>query len=143
MCKLKKAMYGLKQSPLAWFDKFSGVIGTFDFRRCYSNHSNFIQCGPSGTVVLAIHVDNILLTGSDIGGIREIKQYLKQKFVTKDIGKPKYFLGIEIAHGKHRVILSQRKCALDLLDETSVLGCNLASTLIGTDKDFWFETRVI
>jgi len=38
--------------------------------------------------------------------------------VTKDMVSPKYFLGIEVAHQKHSVLLSQRKYALDLLKET-------------------------
>ena len=50
----------------------------------------FIWCGLSGTVVLVVYVDDILLTESDIGGIEKTKDYLKQQFVTKDIGKPKY-----------------------------------------------------
>jgi len=43
--------------------------------------------------------------------------YLKRHFVTKDMGRPKYFLEIEIAHQKYSV-LSQRKYVLDLLEET-------------------------
>jgi len=35
-----------------------------------------------------------------IGGLLEIKEYLRRHFVTKDTGIPKYFLGIEIAHQK-------------------------------------------
>jgi len=69
-----------------------------------------------GIVVLAIYVDN-LLTGSDSGGIVETKMYLKRHFVIKNMGCPKYLLGIEAAHQKHSV-LSQRKYALDLLEET-------------------------
>ena len=49
-------------------------------------------------MILALYVDDILLTGSDLAGIVEIKMYLKRHFVTKDMGCPKYFLGIEIAH---------------------------------------------
>ena len=43
--------------------------------------------------------------------------YLKRHFMTKKIRRPKYFLGIEVAHQKHSV-LSQRKDASDLLEET-------------------------
>jgi len=45
-----------------------------------------------------VYVDDILLTGSDPGGLLETKEYLMRYFVTKDMGRPKYFLGIEIAH---------------------------------------------
>ena len=58
----------------------------------------FIRRTKSGIVVLNVYVDNILLTSSNPAGIVEIKMYLKLHFVTKDMGRPKYFLGIEIAH---------------------------------------------
>ena len=53
--------------------------------------------------------------------------YLKRHFVTKDIGRPKYFLKIEVAHQKHSV-LSHRKYALDLLEKIGFLRCKLANT---------------
>jgi len=52
----------------------------------------------SDIVVLVIYVDDILLTSSGSAGIVETKMYLKRHFVTKDMGHPKYFLGIEVAH---------------------------------------------
>jgi len=45
--------------------------------------------------------------------------------VTKDIGKPKYFLEIKVAYQKHRLLLSQRKYALDLLEKNGLWGANL------------------
>ncbi|KAL0298831.1 UNVERIFIED_CONTAM: Retrovirus-related Pol polyprotein from transposon RE1 [Sesamum radiatum] len=107
VCKLKKAIYGLKQSPRAWFDKFSRIIGEFRISRCQADHSIFVQTTKIGMVILAVYVDDILITGSDIDGIEEAKTYLQKHFVTKDLGRPRYFLGIEIAHSKHRVSLSQ------------------------------------
>jgi len=53
--------------------------------------------------------------------------------VTKDMKKPKYFLGIEVAYKKHGLLLSQRKYALDLLKETDFLGCKSASTTMKTN----------
>ncbi|KAL0288861.1 UNVERIFIED_CONTAM: Retrovirus-related Pol polyprotein from transposon RE1 [Sesamum angustifolium] len=122
VCKLKKAIYGLKQSPSAWFDKFSRIIGEFGFLRCQIDHSVFVQTTKSGMVVLAVYVDDILITGSDIVGIEEAKTYLQKHFVTKDLGRPKYFLGIKIAYSKHGVSLSQRKYACDLFQEAALLG---------------------
>ena len=65
-----------------------------------------------------VYVDDILLTGSDSGGLLETKEYLKRYFVTKNMRRRIYFLGIEIAHQKHSILLSQQKYALDLLEET-------------------------
>jgi len=65
----------------------------------------------SGIEVLAVYVD-ILLTGSDSAEIVEIKMYLKRHFVTKDMGRPKYFLKIEVAHQ------IPSEYALDHLEET-------------------------
>ena len=49
-------------------------------------------------MILTIYVDDIMLTGSDADGIEKTKDYLKTHFVAKDMGRPRYFLGIEIAH---------------------------------------------
>ena len=94
----QKAIYGLKQSPRAWFEKFSITISGIDFQRCHSDHSVFIRRTKSGIVVLAVYVDDILLIGSDSAWLLETKKYLKCHFVTKDMGRPKYFLRIEVAH---------------------------------------------
>jgi len=69
-----------------------------------------------------VYDDDILLTGSDSVGLVETKENLRHHFVTKDIGKPKYFLEIEVAHRKHGIILSQRKYALDLQEEIGTFG---------------------
>ena len=76
LCKLKKAIYDLKQNLLVWFDKFSCIISEVGFQKCYSDHSIFIRMTSSDTVILFIYVD-ILLTGSDVHDIEKAKQYLK------------------------------------------------------------------
>jgi len=126
VCRLKKTIYGLKQSPKAWFEKFSLTISGIDFRWCHSDHSVFIQRTRSGIVILTVYVNGILLTESDSAGIIKTKMYLKRHFVTKDMGHQKYFLGIEVAHQKYNVLLFQRKYALNLLEKIDFLGCKPA-----------------
>jgi len=89
--------------------------------RCHLDHSVFVHHTKSGSMILAVYVD-ILLTGSNSVALVEIKEYLKRHFVPKDIGKPRYFLGIEVAYQKYGLLLSQRKYTLDLLEETGMLG---------------------
>ena len=43
VCRLRKSLYGLKQSPRAWFDKFSQAVETFDMLKSNSNHSIFYK----------------------------------------------------------------------------------------------------
>ncbi|RVW51632.1 Retrovirus-related Pol polyprotein from transposon RE1 [Vitis vinifera] len=75
-----------------------------------------------------VYVDDIVITGSDQNGIQKLKQHLFTHFQTKDLGKLKYFLGIEIAQSSSGVVLSQRKYALDILEETGMLGCKPVDT---------------
>ena len=121
-------------SRKAWFEKFCITISGIGFHRCYSNHSVFVRRTKSGIIVLAVYVDDIFLTGSDSAGLLETKKYLEQHFVTKDMGCPKYFLGIEVAHQRH-VLLSQRKYTLNLLEEKQLLGCKPVNTPIEANVD--------
>ena len=57
---------------------------------------SFILKTSSDTVILVIYVDDILLAESNVVGIVKGKEYLKTQFVIKDMGKPRYFLGLKL-----------------------------------------------
>ncbi|RVW30164.1 Retrovirus-related Pol polyprotein from transposon TNT 1-94 [Vitis vinifera] len=119
VCRLRRSLYGLKQSPRAWFSRFSSVVQEFGMFRSTADHSVFYHHNSSGQCIyLVVYVDDIVITGSDQNGIQKLKQHLFTHFQTKDLGKLKYFLGIEIAQSSSGVVLSQRKYALDILEET-------------------------
>jgi len=139
VCHLKKTIYGLKQSSRAWFEKFSLTISGTDFYRCHSDHFVFVRRTKSGIIILVVYVDNILLTSGDSAGLLETKKYLKRHFVTQDMRRPNYFLGIEVAHQKHSVLLSQRKYALNLLEEAGLLGCKPTNTPMEANVNLWFD----
>ena len=77
------------------------VISGIGFARCHSDHLAFVRRTKSGSVTLVVYVDDILLTGSDFVALAETKKYLKRYFVTKNMGKSRYFLGIEVVYQKH------------------------------------------
>ncbi|RVX05223.1 Retrovirus-related Pol polyprotein from transposon RE1 [Vitis vinifera] len=129
VCRLRRSLYGLKQSPRAWFSRFSSVVQEFGMFRSTADHSVFYHHNSSGQCIyLVVYVDDIVITGSDQNDIQNLKQHLFTHFQTKDLGKLKYFLGIEIAQSSSGVVLSQRKYALDILEETGMLDCKPVDT---------------
>ena len=79
-------------------------------------------------IYLVIYVDNIVVTSSDQVGIQKIKRHLFSHFQTKDLGKLKYFLGIEVAQPNFGVVISQKKYTLDILEEIGMLDCKPVDT---------------
>ena len=127
VCRLHKSLYGLKQSPRAWFGKFSQAVEEFGMHKSKSDHSVFYKRSTSGIILLVVYVDDIVITGSDSVGISALKSFLHTQFHTKDLGELKYFLGVEVMRSKKGILLSQRKYVLDLLTETGKLGAKPCS----------------
>ena len=97
-------------------------------RRSESDHSVFSLTSARGKVLLIVYVDDIIITGDDQKGIDELKTFLQQQFYTKDLGKLRYFLGVEVARSKDGINLSQRKYVLDILQEIGLLGSKPVET---------------
>jgi len=53
------------------------VISGIGFSPCHSDHSVFVRRSKSCSVILAVYVDDILLTGSDSVALAETKEYFK------------------------------------------------------------------
>ena len=137
VCLLRRAIYGLKQSPRAWFIKFSGLLTTYSFNPCKSDLTVMRKTTSAGYVVLAIYVDEILLTGNNEVAISSTKAYLQTHFAICDLKIPQCFLRIEFAYQSGKLALSQRKYALDLLQETGLLGCKPATSPLEAQPKFW------
>ena len=78
-------------------------------------------------------MDDIVITGSDQDGIRKLQHHLFNHFQPKDLGKLKYFLGIEIAQSNSGVVMSQWKYALHILEEINMLDYKPIDTPMGSN----------
>ncbi|KAH9763832.1 retrovirus-related pol polyprotein from transposon RE1 [Citrus sinensis] len=130
VCKLKKSLYGLKQSPRAWFGKFTKAMVRFGYNQSNSDHTLFIKKRQGKITALIVYVDDMVVTGNDEEETEALQKYLSREFEMKDLGALKYFLGIEVSRSKGGIFLSQRKYALDLLHETGMTTCQPIDTPI-------------
>ncbi|KAL6321073.1 hypothetical protein AAG906_012065 [Vitis piasezkii] len=126
---LIKSLYGLKQSPRAWFDRLTRVVKKHGFIQCQADHTLFMKHSKEGEMTLFIvYVDDIIITGDDEEGIGNLKKLLAREFEIKDLGQLRYFLGMEVGRTKEGIVVTQRKYVLDLLQETGMLGCKPVDT---------------
>ena len=137
VCKLKKALYELKQSSRAWLERFVKVMKNMGYRQSQENHTLFIKHSNSrGVTALLVYVDNIIMIGNDYKESQTLRQCLTKEFEIKELGRLKYFLGIEVAHSKQGIFISQQKYVMDLLKETRKLAYRPASTSIDPNHKF-------
>ena len=128
VCRLKKSLYGLKQSPRAWFDRFSRVLKKMTFVQGQADHTLFTKHNGEKVTILIVYVDDIVITGNDESSIAQLKQALASEFQVKDLGQMRYFLGMEITRSRKGINVSHRKYTLDLLHETGMLGAKPEET---------------
>lgn len=98
VCRLRRSLYGLKQSPRAWFERFTQFVKKQGYVQGQVDHAMFTRHSLEGkTTVLIVYVDDIILIGDDMVEIKNLKERLASEFEIKDLGPLKYFLGMEVA----------------------------------------------
>lgn len=67
VCKLKKSLYGLKQSPRAWFERFTQSVKNQGYVQAQSDHTMFIKHSNDGKIaILIVYVADIILTRDNV-----------------------------------------------------------------------------
>ena len=88
----------------------------------------FLRRTDKGTILLLLYVDDMIITGDDLSGIQELKDFLSQQFKMKDLGHLSYFLGFEITHSIDGLYITQAKHASDLLSRAGLTDSKTVDT---------------
>jgi hypothetical protein len=100
------------------------------YKQCNGDHTVFYRHNGNHITIMAVYVDDMIITGDDPLEVTKLKENLCAQFEVKDLGQLRYFLGIEIARSPKGIILSQQKYVLDLLKDTCMILCRPSSTPI-------------
>ncbi|GKD28484.1 ribonuclease H-like domain-containing protein [Tanacetum coccineum] len=115
-------------SKTVYMDLPKGYFSPDDKRQSKSDYSLFTKSKNGNFTALLVYVDDIITTGNNSNEIENFKRFLKTKFEIKDLGKLKYFLGIEVLETEQGLSLSQIKYCLDLLSDFGLLACKPSAT---------------
>ena len=109
VCKLKKSLYGLKQSPRQWYKRFDTFMLSQGFKRSNYDSCVYLKTVNGSTIYLLLYVDDMLIAAKSMSEINELKKQLSNEFEMKDLGGAKKILGMEISRDRPsgKVYLSQ------------------------------------
>ncbi|KAK1646346.1 hypothetical protein QYE76_064151 [Lolium multiflorum] len=109
VCKLQRSIYGLKQSPRAWYARLSARLFQLGFKSSKADTSLFIFSRDSVQIYMLVYVDDIVIVGSTPGVVDRLVQSLSDSFPIKDLGPLDYFLGLEASFNSGGMTVTQRK----------------------------------
>lgn len=122
--KLHKALYGLKQAPRAWFSRIEAYFIREGFESSPSEQTLFIKRKGGKILIVSIYVDDLLFTGDDEELLAEFKQSMKREFDMTDLGRMRYFLGIEVVQKSNGIFICQRKYAAEVIERFGMQSFN-------------------
>ena len=109
--KLDKALYGLRESPRAWYKCFDKFLEKLGFERNNYDYCLYILKDEKDEIYLILFVDDLLICGKNKVKIEKIKSILSKRFKMKDLGEVKNYLGISINYDsdKNLMTMSQER----------------------------------
>ena len=95
VCRLKKSLYGLKQSPRCWNTALDQLLKEIGFVQSESDPCIYRE--SSGELfLLGVYIDDIVMASKSQARLKEVKKSLAKRFDIKDLGKLHHFLGMKI-----------------------------------------------
>lgn len=101
VCKLKRSLYGLKQSPRQWNKRFDDFVRSKGYTRSeYDSCVYFQKNKQEEYVYMLLYVDDILIASVNKAEVQKLKTVLSEEFEMKDLGNAKKILGMEITRDR-------------------------------------------
>jgi Reverse transcriptase (RNA-dependent DNA polymerase) len=132
VCELHKTLYGLHQSPRAWYQKLSETLILLGFKPASSDPSLFLYRKGADLMFLLVYVDDIILTGNNTSLLHYFTKLLDQKFTIKNLDNLHFFLGIEVTQHDTGLILTQSRYIYSILERAKMTGAKPVSTPMAT-----------
>lgn len=131
--KLKKAVYGLKQSSLAWYERVEEVLCNSGFSKCKMEPCVFVKDHSNNKkTIVGVYVDDFLIFSNCKHESDSLIDRLSQNFKIKNLGQVKRYLGmrVNIDKNKNVITVDQEQYIEQLLEKFDMVDCNSVETPI-------------
>jgi len=100
-------LYGLKQAPKQWHEKFDTTLTSAGFAINEADRCVYYRHGEGNFVILCLYVDDILIFGTNIDAVNEVKSFVCKSFDMKDLGEANVILNIKLIKNESGITLLQ------------------------------------
>ena len=129
VCRLKKSIYGLKQSPRCWNRALSEYLESMGYIRSKADPCVYIKRFEEISII-AVYVDDLAILATTESDMSTIKKCLGTRFKMKDLGELHYCLGvcIEWDKDKNTLWLHQKHYVLNIIKKYGLQDANTTAT---------------
>ena len=113
--KLKKALYGLRQAPRAWYERLSKFLLKNGFIQGKIDPTLFTKENGNDILVVQIYVDDIIFGSTDESLCEWFSKCMHSEFDMSMMGELNYFLGHQIKQTKDGIYVHQTKYTKNIL----------------------------
>ncbi|GKC52722.1 putative ribonuclease H-like domain-containing protein [Tanacetum coccineum] len=132
--KVEKALYGLHQTPKAWYETLSTYLLENRFRRGTIDKTLFIKKDRGDILLVQVYVDDIIFGSTKMSLCVEFEQMIYKRFQMSSIGELTFFLGLHVQQKEDGIFISKDKYVADILKKFDFVTVKAASTPIETNK---------
>ncbi len=113
--RLIKSLYGLRQSPRCWNEKFVRAMKEMEFMQSQADPCVFIRDEKNGErSIITVFVDDLIIASKNY---KEVKEMLMKKFKMRDLGELKWILGMRVERSDEKIEISQEAYVNEILDK--------------------------
>lgn len=127
VCKLRKAIYGLKQASRAWNEKAISILQDLGFKICPYEPCLFTKVVNGKILILALYVDDFLLFAECPNQAKSVIQGLQQRIQIRNLGVISEYLGIRVRKIGRSIYLDQSAYAKEVIRRFNFEDCNAVS----------------
>ena len=116
--RLRKSIYGLKQSGELWNKHIHNIFTTLGFTRSLDDPCMYARINGVERTYICLYVDDILIIGSNLSIILQLEDDISKKVKKlKSMGNTTRFVGIDITRDRalRKIYLSQEQFISDLV----------------------------
>jgi hypothetical protein len=130
VCRLRKSLYGLKQSARQWNIKLHTALTQMGFKRVEADRSVYIYSDGHVRIFVPIYIDDITFACKDAAAIDRAVEQLAGHFKCRNLGPTEFLLGVGITRDRKSCTfaLHQRQFILDILERYNITNCSPVST---------------
>ena len=125
-----KSLYGLKQVPKQWHEKFYNIMMSHGFKINECDKFVYVKEVEHGYVIVCLYVDDMLIASSDDKMITSTKNMLNSRFDMKDMGLADVILGIKLIRTSDGLSLSQSHYVDNILGKFDKDNFGIVRTLV-------------